>query len=300
MKLRDRKCPVCGSTDEDRVVVDRIYDESELTPDSFSARKTPDALRFRMVVCRDCDLLYATPVPEQDWYASGYEAAAFTASAEAEDASHSYAELLTEIRSQLPDTRGALDVGTGTGVFLSRLLEADYEDVVGIEPSWAAIDAADPEVQRRIAHGFFEEGSFESESFRLVTCFQTLEHVESPSMLADEAFRVLRSGGAFCLVDHSHRAWSTRILGTRSPVFDIQHLQVFSPSSLRRLLERAGFENIQICAFANRYHLDYWIRLLPISAQLKDRLLRTLRRVGLDRISLRLRAGNIAAIGFKP
>ena len=52
-----------------------------------------------------------------------------------------------------------------------------------------------------------------------------------------EAFRILKPGGAIFLIGHNRRrSLSARLLGRRSPIFDIEHLQLFSPRSLRQLL----------------------------------------------------------------
>jgi hypothetical protein len=33
-------------------------------------------------------------------------------------------------------------------------------------------------------------------------------------------------------------------MGTKSPIFDIEHLQLFCPESIENVLERIGFKNI--------------------------------------------------------
>ena len=81
-------------------------------------------------------------------------------------------------------------------------------------------------------------------------------------------------------VSHNYRHWLMRLLGARSPIIDIEHLQVFSPASLRTALERAGFKDAQIRPFANRYPLHYWVRLAPIPQPLKRPLHARLRRGG--------------------
>ncbi len=66
---------------------------------------------------------------------------------------------------------------------------------------------------------------------------------------------------------HDYRAPINRLLGRRSPIIDIEHMQLFCPASLDRLLGEAGFADIAIRAIRNRYPLRYWLRLRPLPAR---------------------------------
>ena len=50
------------------------------------------------------------------------------------------------------------------------------------------------------------------------------------------------------IVCHDRRAPLNRALGARSPIMDIEHLQLFSQASARALLERTGFARRRACA----------------------------------------------------
>jgi hypothetical protein len=88
-------------------------------------------------------------------------------------------------------------------------------------------------------------------------------------------------------------------MGLKSPIFDIEHLQLFSPSSVRALLMRAGFSRVSVHTVVNRYPLNYWARLSPIPGSLKPRALDLLRSSGLGRFTLAAPVGNLAAIAYK-
>ena len=145
----------------------------------------------------------------------------------------------------------------------------------------------------------FEARDFAEGSLSLVTCFQTIEHIESPLRLCQDAWRLLRPGGALFVIGHNRRALSAWVLGRRSPIFDIEHLQLFSPRSLSTLLESTGFREVRVWTVVNRYPLSYWTRLFPMPSLVKARLSRLLERTGIGNLNLSLPAGNIAAIGLK-
>lgn len=294
-----RACPVCGSDSQYRVFKEAAFDPSRWDSFAFSSRKTPEYMHYRLLECGQCDVLYANPLPTRESLEAAYREAAFDSSEEARYASEAYAEFLPSILPNLSRRQAALDIGTGDGAFLEHVLRCGFERVVGVEPSRAPVEAARPDVRRLIRQCPFRPSDFEKESFSLVTCFQTLEHVYEPLALCQATFDLTHRGGAVLLVCHDRRALSARLLGTRSPIFDIEHLQLFSRESLAYALRQAGYAGVTTHTVVNRYPLSYWVKLLPLPPRAKVAALAGLKRSGLGRTPLRLSAGNFAAIGYK-
>ena len=182
---------------------------------------------------------------------------------------------------------------------MERLLSLGFTGVAGVEPSAAPIQAASPEVRPLIKRGTFAAADFKAGTMSLVTSFQTLEHVDDPLEVARGAHGLLKDGGAAVFVCHDRRAFSAGVLGMKSPIFDLEHLQLFSPDSARALLERAGFEDVEIRPMLNRYPIRYWLRLFPLPASWKARLVSWAKGERFGSYPLALPAGNLAAIGFK-
>ena len=107
-------------------------------------------------------------------------------------------------------------------------------------------------------------------------------------------------GGAFVGVTHNRRAWLNRLLGRRSPIVDVEHMQLFSPRSSTNLLTLNGYSEVGGSSFWNRYRPGYWLRLVPMSRQLKDRLTASLRGSWLDARRVPLNVGNFMSWGFRP
>ena len=297
-ELHARSCPVCHSTAA-REFAPANVDLSRLDAFAYASRKRPEFMHFRLVICETCELLYSTPAPAQRAIEVAYDGAAFDAVEESRYAAATYGSFLPKIVRQLPDRAGALDIGTGDGAFLRELLAAGFDDVVGVEPSAAPIAAADPSVRDRIRHAPFRTEDYAAEQFRLVTCFQTMEHVFNPLQLCKDALRITKRGGAFFIVCHNRRALQARLLGRRSPIIDIEHLQLFSPRSVRELLTRAGFERIEVKIVMNRYPAAYWFKLLPMPGRVKDALLAALAATGIGRLPVAAPVGNLAAIAWR-
>jgi SAM-dependent methyltransferase len=257
-------------------------------------------MHHRLVACAECDLLYADPAWPADYLGRAYAEAPFLEAEEASHAARTYAGLLRPWLPGLADRRGALDVGAGNGAFVGQLLELGFEEVSGAEPSRAAVAAAPAHIRPHLRLGPFNGAAFPAASLRLVSVFQTLEHVPEPRTLLDQAWRLLKPGGLLLAVVHNRRALGARLLGRRWPIYDLAHLQLFSPASLERLVSGAGFRAVTLRPVINRYPLAYWLRLAPLPARLKDRALALVRGSALGRATVALPAGNLAAVGLKP
>jgi SAM-dependent methyltransferase len=297
-RLVPRNCPGCGASGS-RPFADANIDPQAVGAFAFASRKLPEYMHHALVVCSRCDLLYANPAPDRASLEAAYREAAFDAANESRYAGLTYASYLPRIAAQLPDLNGALDIGTGDGAFLEQLQRHGFTNVVGVEPSAAPVAAAKPEVRRLIRQEPFCSAHFEPASLRLVSCFQTLEHVFEPLALCQDALRLLRPGGVLFVVCHNRRALLARAMGLKSPIFDLEHLQLFSRQSVRALLVRAGFSRVSVEIVVNRYPIDYWARLSPIPRALKPRALKLLRSSGLGRRTLAAPVGNLAVIAHK-
>jgi SAM-dependent methyltransferase len=296
----DRPCPICQNVPaQPEIFLEERIDPGKLTEFSFSSRKEPEHLCYQMVRCPVCDLVYVDRPPSQGALANAYHTADYDSSEEANDAALSYIRAFTPALSRI-QKGAALEIGTGTGIFLEELSRFGFRDVVGVEPSTAAIAAAPAHRQAWIREGIFVGDDFPAESFDLICCFMTLEHVRDPRDIAESAFRLLRPGGAFLAVTHDYRSIVNRLLGGRSPIIDIEHMQLFSRRSVSALLEQSGYANVEARPFSNRYSIRYWNRLMPFPSGMKKSVNAALNATGLGRAKLSLNVGNTAAVGFKP
>ena len=283
-----------------KILVEQHINLEALGEYAFSSRKVPEFMHYRMIVCSNCDLAYANPVPKMGWIREKYIGAAFDASEESQYAARVYALLLQRILPALPDRIRALDIGTGDGAFLLKLLDAGFDEVIGVEPSAEPVRGAPSSIRPFIEQKFFDGENYEAGKYCLVTCFQVLEHVDDVNSLAKAVFRMLKPGGIFLTVAHNFRSFSARVLGHRSPIFDIEHLQLFSGSSLDYLFKQHGFVKSCIHPTSNTYPISYWLKLAPINLQWKERLDKMINACGFSSISVSLSAGNLMGYSFKP
>jgi SAM-dependent methyltransferase len=299
MDLESRPCAICKRTDESVLFRPENFDADRLTLAAFSSRKLPEYMHFRLMKCKRCDLVYASPAPSPDTLAAAYRSASFEASIESDYAAKTYVCYLAKAgKLQRVST---LDIGAGDGAFLRALQRLGFDDLTGFEPSEAPFQAAHAEIRERLFMKFFDGSSFPDETFGLVTCFQTIEHVHEPLQLVQDVWRVLKPGGTAFLIAHDIDTLSAKVMGAKSPIFDIEHLQLFNRRGAETLMQKAGFSGVSVFPIVNSYPLAYWAKLFPMPSSVKQRLLNALdgRCRWLGEVTLPLPAGNLAVIATK-
>ena len=292
---------MCGAAhDSAKLFLEENIDSSRLSEFSFASRKQPEYMCHRLVQCQVCDLVYVPYPPGQDELAAAYHNADYDSSEEGNDAAAAYLRAIRAVLVRLPRRQSALEIGTGTAVFLEHLQQSGFEQLVGVEPSTAAIAAAPMHRRAWIRQGIFVESDFPPESFDLICCFMTMEHVADPAQITSAAMRLLRPGGALVTVTHDYRSLVNRLLGKKSPIIDIEHMQLFSARSISYLFEKSGYQNVSVQKFPNTYAMRYWLRLAPLPDRRKAALTSLLAKLGLDGVKLSFNVGNSLAAGFKP
>jgi SAM-dependent methyltransferase len=295
-----RSCPVCGAGPlEATSFLTANIDPTRIDEFSYAARKTPEYMNLDLVRCLRCDLVYADDPPSQDDLARAYHVADYDSSEEADDAATTYMRAMQPLLNALPRRESVLEIGTGTGALLEQLAQQGFTELIGVEPSAAAIAAAPRHRRAWIKEGVFNEQNFAIDSFDLICCFMTMEHVLDPKAVARAAFRLLRPGGTFVTVTHDYRGRLNRLLGRRSPIIDIEHMQLFSDRSIRTLFETTGYRDVQVHRLVNRYAFRYWWRLAPAPGPMKRAVARGAEAVHLDRVKIGLNVGNGITSGVK-
>jgi SAM-dependent methyltransferase len=294
----ERACPVCHGRGHAPFADERI-DPERVGALTYASRKPPEFMCLRLVRCTTCDLVYAPSPPAEDFLHAAYADADFDSGPEAMAAAKTYADALAPHLQGLTGRNAAVDVGAGSGPLLPWLQGQGFATVIGIEPSRAAIDDAPPAVRPLLREGMFSASLLEGETPSLICSFMTLEHLPDPGDFVATAHHLLEPGGALAVVVHDWRAPLNRLLGLRSPIIDVEHLQLFSPRALRELLQRAGFEHIELSPIRNAYPLRYWLRLTPLPAPAKRLALGLLERFGLADHNFAMSVGNMLAVGIK-
>jgi SAM-dependent methyltransferase len=258
-----RSCPACGGSGEERFPSNVV--EAKFSATTFASRKSPELMHHALALCQVCSSLFVETLPNSKELIQNYVEASFDSQVESEFAAKTYVKYLAKLR--LLRGKKVLDIGCGDGTFLKLALLSGASSVLGVEPSRGALKSAG-EMNRLIREGSFESCDF-SEEFDLVTCFQTLEHLSRPDETLTMISDAVTTGGHIAVVCHDRLSIVNRLLGRKSPIFDVEHLQMFSRDGLEALIRSSGFYVIHSRAILNRYPLGYWLRLFPLPRRVK-------------------------------
>lgn len=140
-----------------------------------------------------------------------------------------------------------LDVGCASGYMISQILH-DFPDAkyFGIDAYDKAIEYAHkycPGVEFKVAPA--EKLPFKDNSFDLVICYETIEHVANPSLCLEEMKRVLSSKGKLILAMDSGNLLFKSVWfiweNTKGRVWKDAHLNPFHHKQLQDLISKSKF-----------------------------------------------------------
>ena len=293
MQNSKKNCPCCNSTGY--LKFSSKIDDTLLSTSSYSSRKIPELMHHSYFECTNCRTLFVDEPPSSEFLQYRYNEADFVSRKDSVFAARTYFDELD--RLNLLKSGKLLDIGCSDGAFISIVQSKSGMTVMGIEPSIHAINNSDPAVKGDIHHTTLE-GFQSSVGFDLLTCFQTIEHVNDLNGLVVKSKELLVNRGHLVFVCHDRLSLLNRVLGEKSPIFDIEHLQILNKSSVRLLLEINGFIDVKVKSISNKYPISYWMLLSPIPKALK-KLIDSRRNRWYLSWGIRIRVGNLLAVGSK-
>jgi SAM-dependent methyltransferase len=139
----------------------------------------------------------------------------------------------------------ALDIGCGKGAYLLMLKELGW-DVVGFDiakiQSKYLYDHNIPVVIKRL-----DSTNLSSNSFDLVTFWHSLEHIHQPLKMLKEVHNLLKKGGFIYIEVPNNESFARYLFNENWFPWEIpRHLYHFSPRTLKKILLKAGFEEVKI------------------------------------------------------
>jgi 2-polyprenyl-3-methyl-5-hydroxy-6-metoxy-1,4-benzoquinol methylase len=244
----------------------------------------------RVLRCAGCGLVRADPLPTMD-EKRAVESQGYTDETAFPEVRDFFANchrdfvedpVIRAMRGHLADLEAVLggpgtllDVGAGTGIFMHLARERGWRpDGVDICPLTA--EKAAREFDLAITVGPFEEQHFDGRRFDAATMLDALEHVHDPLATLRRVHALLRPGGAVyvavpnqrclltVLVDAYARAGGPRADQLLQRLYVPPHLHYFTPRTLRRIVEAAGFRVVHLrqgSVYLGRYRMSLAMRL---------------------------------------
>ncbi len=139
-----------------------------------------------------------------------------------------------------------LDIGCGVGVF-TKLVKKTYPecDVTGVDISDKAIEANKLE-NKDIAYyqGYIGRLNAPDDHYNVVFCGETIEHLDDPSILFNEAYKMLTKGGKLIITTPKDEHIKSE-----------EHVWYFNQEDVENLFIKAGFKDIKFEYLADMEHM---------------------------------------------
>lgn len=240
-------CDMCGEQNYDVLLSSSFTMKSFVSDKSESFKyAAPDTSKGNIVRCQRCRLVYQNPrdnditriyerVGEDKFYLASQSDRVATSERDAEK---------MEMAIGKANGRKLLDVGCSYGFFMDVVARRGW-DVYGTELSEYQRNIA-LKNQKNICGKELKDCGYSENSFDVLTMFDVIEHLESPTAFMKDAYRVIKPGGYFVACTPNINSWPAKFFGKYWLNYARMHLYYFDPKSITVLLEKSGFKVMKI------------------------------------------------------
>jgi 2-polyprenyl-3-methyl-5-hydroxy-6-metoxy-1,4-benzoquinol methylase len=227
-----KSCPVCGSSD-----IDKVFD----SVDHFSSREL-----FPVCDCKECGFRFTNHFPSEDEIGKYYDSPGYISHSDSDKGLtnrmyHLFRRLMLRRKVNLvkrhlkKGNANLLDIGCGTGYFLNAAKERGFT-VSGIEKDEKAREKA----ITRFGLDVRDETAFfrlERSSYDVVTLWHVLEHLEKLHESFEKMADILSPDGTMVIALPNHQSFDAKWYKEKWAAYDTpRHLWHFTPDTLERLL----------------------------------------------------------------
>ena len=293
-------CALCGEKQQIKTLYPSTFNEKMISKSTYSARRFPDKIHYRIVKCQNCSLVFSSPVLPPGKISMLYKESVCNYKEQIPYLIKTYLNIIKKIKSDIAENPKVLEVGCGNGFFIKALLDCGLtKEVFGVEPSSKMVLHADEGVRSRIKVNFFKQNLFPKSTFDLILCFHVLDHMIDPNEFIRGAQALLKKNGYIIVVVHDTEGLSVKLFQEKSAIFDIEHIYLFNRKTLSKIFLRNKFKVVQIFNLINSYPLDYWIKMsgFPSFIKKSSKFITTI--FGINKKSISIPAGNIGIIAKK-
>ena len=245
--FRNINCNICN--------IDKTVFLGERNPLAFNLSKK---LISKIVKCKNCDLIYANPMPfpTKEQFNHNYgNADEYFPNAISHARLFGYNHLLKNISTYVPSGK-LLDVGCGRGELLYVAQKQGWQ-VKGVELSENFAHFAKQRFGLNIEVGNIKNLNFKDEEFDVICLISVLQHTYDPQEILHELHRILKKKGLLFIETMNQDSWvykfsdlylnfgSQKRTSHLSPTFPSYQVYGFSPKSISKILKLTGFKIIK-------------------------------------------------------
>jgi 2-polyprenyl-3-methyl-5-hydroxy-6-metoxy-1,4-benzoquinol methylase len=201
---------------------------------------------------QELDMLITSPQPSLDVLGKYYESVDYISHTDSKRSlfekmyhfvkSIALKNKLNLINSQQPNKGSILDIGAGTGEFLS-VARQDGWKTIGVEPSDKA-----KAIAKNKGVSFVEQTSeLESHSFDVISMWHVLEHVPDLNQQIKELKRLLKPNGTLIIAVPNFKSFDAKYYGKFWAAYDVPiHFWHFSKTAIKKLFQKEEMQLVKI------------------------------------------------------
>ncbi len=158
-----------------------------------------------------------------------------------------------------------LDLGCGTGTLIQSLLTLVPEaEIVGLDCSDAMLSVARQKLPNSVElHlGSADSLPFPSENFNLVISTSAFHYFCNPSLVIQEAKRILKPNGCLVITDWCHDYLTCRVFDFCLRLFNQAHFRTYGVDECQAMLQAEGLHEVII----ERYKIDWFWGMMTAKA----------------------------------
>lgn len=222
--------------------------------------------QFPLYRCRSCGLEGLSPQPDDQILERIYGEDYFLGSRDAEATqlmdkmkgltAEKYLQILKQ--KVEVDSPRLIEIGCGGGEFLEKAMGSGF-DAAGLEISSNAVQSANRKLGiPRVVEGDLLDLDLDNLGvFDCCVLLDVLEHVRDPVAFLKRSKSLLAKNGICFIVTPSLNSWSARLLGRYWMEYKPEHLFYFNRRNIVRILNDAGFRNVNVSPNWKILNLEY-------------------------------------------
>lgn len=293
-------CNLCGKDDWDVRLPATVplFKNGHLDVRAYQCTSASYGQHPQIVQCRHCSYIYANPRRTTQTILEAYanvEDQTYVVERQGRELTFRKHLQAMEKRLGKANQRRLLDVGAYIGVFIEVARQAGW-DAWGLEPSqWAVQEARSRHLP--MIEGTLTAPELQGQKFDVITMWDVIEHLSDPAGELARCFQLLKPGGVIIAHTMDIGSLTARLMGQRWPWLMEMHIHYFTSQTLRKMMEKQGFEVIWSGTEGRYLRLGYLAsRVTGLNKWLGYAIERGVKRLGWGEVAVPVNFGDLFTI----
>jgi 2-polyprenyl-3-methyl-5-hydroxy-6-metoxy-1,4-benzoquinol methylase len=154
------------------------------------------------------------------------------------------------------DNQKVLDIGCAEGAFLNACHQLGL-NALGVEPSSELVAWGVKHHELRIVQGDYQSFGYDDAPYDIITLWDVIEHVASPSHLLEKISRVTKNGGLIVINTPIIDSWQAKVLSRYWPFLLNVHTFYYTKKTLVQHCEKFGLYLIEHHKYSQTLSIGY-------------------------------------------